>query len=206
MLPRVKADRVAFPLAVLLSLILAGPAAAAVDWNTQVVDFKFTPAAHKINVGDTVTWDFAVNGHTTASLSGQPDSWKSIDSGANPAGTSFTHQFDTPGKYQYVCLQHQNFMKGTIEVGTDKVIDTLDNFKTKRAGHRVRIGFKLNEPATVSYRLKGPSGKRVKKGRLAAGRHSFTVKRLKRGTYRGVLTVVDDFDKKITPRNHFVIR
>ena len=43
-------------------------------------------------------------------------------------------------------------------------------------------------------------------GRLAAGRRSFTLRRLKRGTYRGVLTVVDDFDKKITPRNFFVIR
>ena len=32
------------------------------------------------------------------------------------------------------------------------------------------------------------------------------MRRLKRGTYRGVLTVVDDFDKKITPRNFFVIR
>jgi hypothetical protein len=36
--------------------------------------------------------------------------------------------------------------------------------------------------------------------------HSFTLRRLKRGTHRGVLTVVDDFDKKITPRNFFVIR
>ena len=46
----------------------------------------------------------------------------------------------------------------------------------------------------------------MKKGRLDAGRHSFTLKRLKKGTYRGKLTVVDDFDKKITPKNFFVIR
>ena len=39
-----------------------------------------------------------------------------IDSGTNPAGKSFTHQFDTPGKYQYVCLQHRDFMNGSIEV------------------------------------------------------------------------------------------
>jgi plastocyanin len=206
MLARVKPKLAAVPLAVLLCLVLAAPAAAAFDWRTSVVDFEFQPAERKISVGDTVTWDFTVGGHTTASRSGQPDSWKSIATGANAAGTSFTHQFNTPGKYQYVCLQHRDFMKGTVEVGTDAVIDTLDNFKTKRIGRRAKLSFRLNEAATVTYKLKGPSPKTVKKGRLAAGRHSFTVKRLKRGTYRGVLTVVDDFDKKITPRNFFVIR
>ena len=206
MLPRVGPRLATIPLAVILSLVLAAPAGAAFDWSTQVVDFEFQPAERKISVGDTVTRNFTVNGHTTASVGGQPDSWKSIDTGANAAGTSFTHEFDTPGKFQYVCLQHRSFMKGTVEVGTDTVIDTLDNFKTRRTGHRAKISFKLNEPATVTYRLKGPSRKTVKEGRLPAGRHSFTVKRLKRGTYRGVLTVVDDFDKKITPRNFFVIR
>jgi hypothetical protein len=98
-------------------------------------------------------------------------------------------------------------MKGSIEVGTDTVIDSIDNFKTKRIGHRVKISFLLNEPATISYKLTtGPSRRTVKRGRLDAGKHSFTLKRLKKGTYRGKLTVVDDFDKKITPRNFFVIR
>jgi hypothetical protein len=46
----------------------------------------------------------------------------------------------------------------------------------------------------------------VSRGRLGAGTHSFTVRRLRRGTYRGVLSVVDDFDKKVTPRTFFVIR
>jgi plastocyanin len=199
-------NRLAFPLAILLSLALAAPAAAAFDWKTQVIDFEFQPAERKISVGDTVTWNFAVAGHTSASVGGQPDSWKSVETGTNPAGTSFTHQFDTPGKYQYVCLQHRDFMKGSIEVGTDAVIDSIDNFKTKRTGNRVKISFLLNEAATVSYKLTGPSRRTVKKGRLDAGRHSFTLRRLKRGTYRGKLTVVDDFDKKITPRNFFVIR
>jgi len=202
----VRTNRLAFPLAILLSLVLAAPAAAAFDWKTQVVDFEFQPAEHRISVGDTVTWNFTVGGHTSASLGGQPDSWKSAETGTNATGTSFTHQFDTPGKYQYVCLQHRDFMKGSIEVGTDTVIDSLDNFKTKRTGHRARISFLLNEAATITYRLSGPSRRTVRKGRLAAGTHSFTLRRLKKGTYRGKLTVVDDFDKKITPRNFFVIR
>ena len=200
-------NRLAFPLAILLSLVLAAPAGAAFDWKTDVVNYEFKPATRKISVGDTVTWDFVDAGHTSASVGGQPDSWRSSATEPNAAGTSYSHTFNTPGKYQYVCLQHRDFMKGSIEVGTDTVIDSIDNFKTKRIGHRVKISFLLNEPATISYKLtSGPSSRSVKKGRLDAGKHSFTLKRLKKGTYRGKLTVVDDFDKKITPRNFFVIR
>jgi len=197
--------RFAIPLALFVALVSAAPAAA-FDWRTDVVDFEFTPQERKIALGDSVTWTFSIAGHTTLSQRGQPDSWKSIDDGANEQGTTYTHVFSTPGRFQYYCVQHKDFMKGVVEVGTDAVVDSLDNFKSKRTGKRVKLSFKLNEPATVSYRLKGPSRRTVKRGRLDAGRHSFTLRRLKRGTYRGVLTVVDDFDKKITPRNFFVIR
>jgi plastocyanin len=200
------ARRLAFPLAILLSLVLAAPAAA-FDWQVDVTDYSFTPSERKISVGDTVTWNFVAGGHSTASLRGQTDSWRSTSNVAlpNPAGTTYSRQFNIPGRFQYICLQH-SFMEGTVEVGTDAVADSIDNFKTKRTGRRVKISFKLNEAAKVTYKLSGPSKRTVKKGRLAAGRYSFTLKRLKKGTYRGKLTVVDDFDKKITPRNSFVIR
>lgn len=192
-------------MAVLFALLPAAPAAA-FDWTTNAVDFEFQPAERKIAVGDSVTWHFQIAGHTTTSVGGQPDSWNSAPSGTNDAGTTYGHVFNTPGRYQYVCVPHRDFMKGVIEVGTDAVVDSVSRFRSKRTGKRVRISFVLNEPATVRYSLKGPSRRTVKRGRLAAGAHSFTVRRLKRGTYRGVLTVVDDFDKKITPRNFFVIR
>jgi len=197
--------RLALPLAVLFALLPAAPAAA-FDWNTNVIDFEFQPAERKIAVGDSVTWDFQIAGHTSTSVRGQPDSWNSIGTGTNEAGTSYTHVFNTPGRYQYICTPHRDFMKGVIEVGTDTVVDSVSRFRSKRTGKRVKISFVLNEPATVRYSLKGPSRRTVKRGRLAAGAHSFTVRRLRRGTYRGVLTAVDDFDKKITPRNLFVIR
>jgi plastocyanin len=197
--------RLALPLAVLFALLPAAPAAA-FDWSTDVIDFEFQPAQRKIAVGDSVTWHFQIAGHTTTSVGGQPDRWNSASSGTNDAGTSYTHVFDTPGRYQYICIPHRDFMKGVIEVGTDTVAKSVSRFKTKPTGKRVKISFVLNEPATVRYSLKGPARRSVKRGRLAAGAHSFTVKRLKRGTYRGVLTVVDDFDKKTTPRNSFVIR
>lgn len=197
--------RFAIPLALFVALVSAAPAAA-FDWRTDVVDFEFKPQERKIALGDSVTWTFSIAGHTTVSRRGQPDSWKSIEEGANAEGTTYTHVFNTPGRFQYYCVQHKDYMKGVVEVGTDAVVDSLDNFKSKRTGKRVKLSFKLNEPATVSYRLRGPSRRTVKRGRLEAGRHGFTLRRLKRGSYRGVLTVVDDFDKKITPRNFFVIR
>jgi plastocyanin len=198
-------NRLLIPLALLTPLALASPAAA-FNWNTEVISFEFKPRERQIAVGDSVTWNFTDEGHTSTSLRGQPDSWNSAPGGTNSAGSSFTHLFDTPGRYQYVCIPHQGFMKGVVQVGTDTVVDTLDNFRTRRRENRVRLSFLLNEPARVTYRLKGPSPRTVKRGRLGDGTHSFTVRRLKRGTYRGVLTVVDDFDKKITPRNFFVIR
>ena len=70
----------------------------------------------------------------------------------------------------------------------------------------MKLRFLLNEPATVTYKLKGQSRRTVRLGSLAEGRRSLTLRRLRRGTYRGVMTVVDDFDKKLTPRNFFVIR
>jgi len=199
-------NRLLIPLALLVFLALASPAAA-FDWSVNVVDYEFQPKERQIALGDSVTWSFAVDGHTSVSKGGQPDSWNSApDGGANSAGVPFTKVFNTPGRYQYICVQHQTFMGGVVQVGTDTVADSLDNFKSKRTGNRVKLSFRLKEPATVTYKLTGKSRRTVKKGRLAAGRHSITLRRLKRGTYRGVLTVVDDFDKKSTPRNFFVIR
>src|SRR5829696_4462833 len=173
--------RLLIPLALLTPLVLASPAAA-FDWSTEVIDFEIKPAKRQIAVGD------------------------SVSEGTNSAASRFTKVFDTPGRYQYICTPHRTFMKGVVQVGTHTVVDTLDNFRSARRGNRVKLSFLLNEPATVTYRLKGPSPRTVRRGRLDDGTHSFTVRRLKRGTYRGVLTVVDDFDNKVTAKNFFVIR
>jgi plastocyanin len=200
--------RLAVPLALLLSLVAASPAAAAFDWKVEVRDdFTFVPGEQKIAVGDSVTWNFLAAGHTSTSVGGQPDRWSSAPKDeTTPMGTAFPHTFNRPGRYQYVCIPHKQFMKGVIEVGTDTVADSIDKLRSRRTGNRVKLSFLLNEPATVTYKLKGPSRRTLRRGRLGAGTHSFTVRHLRRGTYRGVLTVVDDFDKKITPRTFFVIR
>jgi plastocyanin len=197
--------RLLIPTALLIPLALASPAAA-FDWRVEAINFEFQPGERQIALGDSVTWNFSADGHTSTSVRGQAESWNSISEGTNAAGTTYTKVFDTPGRFQYICVPHQTFMKGVIQVGTDTVVDSVAKFRSKRRGNRVTLSFRLNEPATVSYKLKGPSRRTVKRGRLRAGAHSFTLRRLRRGTYRGVLTVTDDFDKKITPRNFFVIR
>ena len=104
--------RLLIPLALLTFFASAMPAAAA-DWGVGVVDYEFQPQTRQIEVGDSVTWNFGVDGHTTTSKPGQPDSWTSAPDGAtNSAGVPFTKVFNTPGRYQYICVPHQTFMKG----------------------------------------------------------------------------------------------
>jgi plastocyanin len=196
--------RLLMPLTVILALGSPSPAMAA-DFAVEVVDYEFLPAEREIAVGDTVIWSFTAGGHTTTSARGQADKWNSGPA-TSEAGTTFQKTFNTPGRFQYVCIPHASFMKGTIQVGEDAEGDTVDSFKGIRRGDNMRISFKLKEAATATYRLKGPSRRTVERGRLDAGRHSFRVRNLEEGRYRGTLTLVDDFDKKATRKHFFVVR
>lgn len=190
------------PLVLLLALAAAAPASAA-EVEVGVVNFDFQPATRAIGVGDTVIWRFNAEGHTATANGGQAERW---DSGNRRFEQTFRHTFDTPGRFQYVCIPHAGFMKGTIQVGTDKVSDTVDALRTKRSGSSVRVSFKLNEAATVTYKLRGAERRTVRRGRLAAGRHSFRVRNLETGSYSGTLTLKDDFDKSAKPKSSFEIR
>jgi plastocyanin len=196
-----RSHRLLLPLTALAALAVAAPASAA-EWSVDVTDFEFTPAERQIAVGDTVTWTFTNGGHTATSVRGQADSW---NSGFKDAGTTFQHTFTRPGRFQYVCTPHRTFMRGVIEVGEDEETDTVDGFRTKRSGRTVTVSFTLNEAAVATYKLRGASRRTVSRGRLRAGRHSIKLRRLEPGRYRGVLTLVDDFDKKVSPRNSFRI-
>jgi plastocyanin len=190
------------PLALITALAAAAPAMAPERTVDVTQDFAFAPKQQKINPGDTVVWSFSGSGHTTTSARGQAESWNSE---IREPGQRFEHTFDTPGRYQYVCKPHKRFMKGVITVGEDAVGDTFDAFKTKRGAAGVTVSVKLNEPAKVTYTLSGESSRKVSRGRLKAGRHSFKVKGLPAGSYRGNLTTEDDFDKKSTASQGFAI-
>lgn len=204
--------RLLLPLTAIPALGLASPAMAA-EAPVDVVDdsesnFFFSPTPQQIDVGDTVVWTFNAQNafdHTTTSSPGESEKW---DSGLQPAGaTPFRRTFTKPGRFDYLCTPHANFpMTGTIVVGEDEVSDTVDRFKRVRRGDTVTVSFELNEAATATYRIvKGPSRRTVKEGREKAGRHSFRLKNLKPGKYRGKLTLADDFDNKTAVRNRFVV-
>jgi plastocyanin len=186
-----------------LTLGLVAPASAD-DGSVDVVDFDFQPKTLQIQPGDTVTWSFVNAGHSTTGNRNQPESWNS--GVEETAGGTYSHTFEHPGRYQYICLPHRTFMKGTIQVGEDTVAKTYSKVRTKRSAHGAKVSFVLKEPAVVGYVLKGPSKKRVKAKRLGAGAHSIKVARLKAGSYKGTLTFQDDFDNKSTARNAFKIR
>jgi plastocyanin len=190
------------PLALAIALAAAAPAGAA-EWTIDVRDFSFAPGTRQVEVGDKVIWRFHDGGHTTTSRSGQAEQW---DSNLRNGGGIYEHTFTKPGRYEYVCTPHESFMTGVIEVGGDPVARTVDGFSTKRRGKSVTIRVTLNEPASLTYKLKGPSRRTVKRGRLQAGEHSFKVRRLAKGRYRGTLTLRDDFDNRTIRKNSFRIR
>jgi plastocyanin len=190
------------PFVVLLAAAAAAPASAA-EVEVGVVDYDFAPATRTIAVGDTVIWRFSGSlQHTATSNRGQAERW---NSGSRSSGT-FRKTFSRPGRFQYVCTPHASFMRGTIQVGTDRVRDTVDAFQTRRSGSSVRVSFELNEPATVTFGLRGAERRTVRRGRLGSGRHSFRVRNLDAGSYRATLSLADDFDKKSSARKSFVIR
>src|SRR5919112_3841581 len=126
------------PITAIAVLGVASPSLAA-DVGIGVADFDFSPGTQNVAVGDTVTWTFNSGGHSTTSLPGQPERW---DSQVRDAGATFVKTFNTPGRYQYVCIPHESFMRGTLIVGKDTVSDTVDAFKTKVSGTKATVTFK----------------------------------------------------------------
>lgn len=190
------------PLTALVALAAASPSLAA-DIGIGVTNFEFTPKNQTVAVGDTVTWTFNDEGHSATSSPGQPERW---DSDIRDVGATFQKTFAKAGRYQYICIPHEDFMKGVIVVGKDAVADTVDAFKTKVSGTKVTVSFELNEAAQATYKLTGASKRTVTRKRLATGKQTITVKRLKKGSYTGTLTLSDDFDKKTTQKKSFKVR
>ena len=85
----------------------AVPAGAA---EVGIVNFKFTPATVTIKVGATIDWTNHDDIGHTVSFAGQ-----GINSKVLQRNDRFSHTFDTPGTYTYICSIHP-FMHGTVVV------------------------------------------------------------------------------------------
>jgi plastocyanin len=188
------------PLTALAALGVAAPSLAA-DVTVDVTpEFSFAPKERKIAVGDTVTWTFTSGGHSATSRPDQPLKWNSK---VLSEGKTFQETFTKPGRYQYYCIPHRDFMKGEIVVGSDTVKKTVGATSAKVSGSKLTFGFKLNEAAVATLKLKGASKKTVKTKRLTAGKRTIVVKKLKAGSYTATLSLSDDFDNKSTKKKTF---
>ena len=190
------------PLTAIAALCVASPSLAA-ESTIGVANYDFSPGNETIAVGDTVTWSFNEGQHSTTSLPGQPDSW---DSDTKDTGATFQKTFTKPGRYQYLCTPHESFMRGVLVVGQDTVKKTAGKVSAAVSGTKVTIGFRLNEAASATLKLKGAAKRTVTRKRLKTGQQSIVVKKLKAGSYTGTLTLADDFDKKTTVKKSFKIR
>ena len=192
-------------LTALVAVTLA-PEAAARDRTVEAVDWQFLPSTVRITAGESVTWEFSAPGHTSTSLPNQAESWNSAAGGTNPAGTSFTHVFTRPGSYRYVCLPHESFMTGVVEVSAYDPPQSIAAMTTTARGRGVRVRFRLREPASVTYRVRGRTRRTVRRGRLGTGLHTLRVRRLRPGSYRGVLVATDASGDTSRKRAGFVVR
>ena len=199
-----RTHRLLGPLVLLIPLAVAAPASAE-DHRVDVVNTSFQPGTLQINPGDRVIWSFLEDSHTTTSRSGQAESWNSGPE-PSPTGATFDHTFDTPGRYQYICIPHQLFMDGVVQVGRDEFARSYSRFRQTRRGNSLNVAFRLAEPAKVTVRLRGPSRRTVIRRRLEAGSRSIKLSRLREGSYRTTVTFVDDFDKRSVARARARIR
>lgn len=88
----------------------APPAVPAGAAEVGIANFKFMPATVTIKVGDTVGWTNHDDIGHTVSFAGP-----GINSKVLQRNDRFSHAFDAPGTYTYICSIHP-FMHGTVVV------------------------------------------------------------------------------------------
>lgn len=106
-----------------VAVVLAGLAVTPGGAHAETVvvemtgDLVFAPETVTVEAGDTVQWRNVSNvihtatadpdaaadpGHVTL-----PEGAEAFSSGILPPGQTFSHTFEVPGRYQYVCLPHE---------------------------------------------------------------------------------------------------
>ncbi|TGC09509.1 cupredoxin domain-containing protein [Methanolobus halotolerans] len=78
--------------------------------EVSMMSLQFQPQNIRVSAGDTVTWtnDDAV-AHTATADNGE------FDSGVLEPGQTYSHAFEEPGTYDYICTIHPS-MVGTVTV------------------------------------------------------------------------------------------
>jgi plastocyanin len=92
-----------------LRVVHVGPSNASMSF----VDDSSGTSTTTVNAGDTVQWNWEGDQHTVTRL----DAPGAFNSFTYDTGHSFSHVFNTPGTFDYVCLTHEDMgMVGTVVV------------------------------------------------------------------------------------------
>ena len=185
--------------------VAAAPAQAA---DVKIQNFSFMPASITIGQGDSVTWTWAGpdTNHSVTSGANQADSWDS-DPGKTPSsidhlpGSTFSHTFNTPGTFTYLCKVH-SFMTGKVVVNgpggsppPDTTAPTLSKFSTtggrkckkgakKCKGRPTTLRFKLSEAATVTVKVpKHKAANVTRAGKAGSNAINFSTSKLPPGKW-----------------------
>ena len=162
-------------------LTVAAPAGAAIV-PADIKDNVFDPQAVIANQGDTVSWtNQGFNSHTVT--------FAGFGSSALAHNSTFDHQFDSAGTFNFHCSIH-TFMTGKVTVYGPTAVATAT---PKQALTNAVVAFdgsasKQNDPlgSIASYEWDFADGSPTATGDMAS--HAFA----NRGTYNVVLTVTDD--------------
>jgi plastocyanin len=202
-------------LAVLASGALAAPAHAA---DVTIKNFSFMPASITIGQGDSVTWTWAGpdTNHSVTAKSGQADSFdsdpgKTPSSLDHPPGDTFSHMFNTPGTFMYICKVH-SFMTGKVIVkapgGPDTTPPALSRVSAT-GGRKCRKGqknckgrpttlrFNLSEAATVKVKVpKHTAANVTRAGKQGSNAIKFSTSKLPPGKWTLNLSATDPAGNK----------
>ncbi|HEY0631865.1 MAG TPA: plastocyanin/azurin family copper-binding protein [Thermoleophilaceae bacterium] len=202
---------------VLAAVIALGAAAApAQAADVKIQNFSFMPASITIGQGDSVTWTWAGpdTNHSVTAGASQADSWDS-DPGKTPSaishipGSTFSHTFNTPGTFTYLCKVH-SFMTGKVVVNgpgggppADTTAPALSKVSTtggrkckkgqkKCKGRPTTLRFKLSEAATVSVKVpKHKAANVTRAGKAGSNTISFSTSKLPPGKWTLDLSATD---------------
>jgi plastocyanin len=180
---------------------LAAPAQA--DVAVTVANDAFSPSTVEVFEGEVVNWNFAHRNHTVTSEA-QNEQQGSFDSDPNntfqaPASGTFSKEFIFVGEYKYFCKVH-SFMTGRVVVrdrvnnSTPPPVDSVaPKFGTTRVSVRKRrVTFRLNEPASVTGRLRGRMRRNLTLDGKAGRNKLKLPKRMRPGRYRLTLRATDE--------------
>jgi plastocyanin len=184
---------------------LAAPAhAQTADATVQIGNNAFSPAEVTITQGQVVNWVWTgpdKDHSTTTGAEGQT-TWDSAPGDPTPQapdGDRFSKEFQFEGEFAYFCKTH-SFMTGRVIVTrreTHPFAPTPDTvrprFGTPRFSvSRRLVAIRLNEPAEIEAKLRGPTRRTLKKRQGKLGRNVVRIpKRLRAGRYALVMRATD---------------